>query len=45
MVEVNQAVQVILDELDFNPDFGKFLKDSGLTKNESDYRTVAIIGC
>jgi len=44
MVE-DRTCQVIMDELDFNPKFGEYIKKSGLDKNGSDYRTVAIIGC
>ena len=47
MVESSQGqVQVINDELDYNQDFGKFLKAKDIYKQHgSNYRTVAVIGC
>jgi hypothetical protein len=47
MVEAETGqVQVITNELDYNPDFGKFLKNKDIYKQHgTDYRTVAVIGC
>lgn len=45
MEKIDNSVQVIMDDLDYNPKVGSFLKDKGLVKNGNDYRTIAVIGC
>jgi ribosome biogenesis GTPase A len=45
MVERSKEIQLIGDELDYNPKFEQWLKDQGLWDRGLDYRFVAVIGC